>query len=75
MVKVKQKDITEVSGAPQTNISPVPLSPCQRADWVDLGENFDKQFDGFGFKGMLCLDPSTSVELFGYSGELPYKYL
>lgn len=60
------------SGPTRQNIH---FAKCNISDWQDLGQNFDKQFKGFGFDTMLCIDTAASYSMYGYSGTLPYQYL
>lgn len=53
----------------------IPMSLCNISDWESLGPNFDKQFRGFGFDGMLCINKNHPISLYGYSGSMPYRFL
>lgn len=54
---------------------PIQLSACNKTDWAPLGQNFDKQFDGFKFNEMLCLTKGQTYSLYGYSGGMPYQFM
>lgn len=54
---------------------PIQLSACNKTDWAPLGQNFDKQFDGFKFNEMLCLTKGQTYSLYGYAGGMPYQFM
>lgn len=67
--------ISPVNGIPTMVSTPVNLTPCKLANWVNIGNNFEQQFTAFGFNQMLCIDSNASYSLSGYIGSTNYNYL
>ena len=51
------------------------MSLCKINDWKDEGDDFGKQFQRHSFNQMYCIDNNESIELLGYDGTVPYKFL